>query len=102
MLAGAVGNLIPALGNAAVGALTASFVNGVVVFAVVCLVALVVGLINGECPPGDRLPHELSRTLAHPFLRADFTAPSTINNNLTMTTTRDYGKKIQRPDSRGP
>ena len=46
LLAGAVGNMIPAVAYAAVGALTASFVNGVVVFAVVCLVALVVGLIK--------------------------------------------------------
>lgn len=46
LLAGVAGNLIPALAYAAVGALTASFVNGVVVFAAVCLVALIVGLIQ--------------------------------------------------------
>ena len=46
LLAGGVGNLIPAVAYAAVGALAASFVNGVVVFAAVCLVALVVGLIS--------------------------------------------------------
>jgi uncharacterized membrane protein YdjX (TVP38/TMEM64 family) len=46
LLAGGVGNLIPAVAYAAVGALAASFVNGVVVFAAVCLVALVVGLIR--------------------------------------------------------
>jgi uncharacterized membrane protein YdjX (TVP38/TMEM64 family) len=46
LLAGAAGNLIPSLAYAAVGALTASFVNGMVVFAAVCLVALVVGLIK--------------------------------------------------------
>lgn len=46
LLAGAAGNLIPALAYAAVGALTASFVNGVVVFAAVFLVALVVGLVK--------------------------------------------------------
>jgi uncharacterized membrane protein YdjX (TVP38/TMEM64 family) len=46
LLAGAVGNLVPALGYAAVGALAASFVNGLLVFAGVCLLALAVGLIK--------------------------------------------------------
>jgi uncharacterized membrane protein YdjX (TVP38/TMEM64 family) len=46
LLAGAAGNVIPAIAYAAVGALTANFVNGLVVFAAACLVALVVGLIK--------------------------------------------------------
>lgn len=46
LLAGAVGNLVPALAYAAVGAVAASFVNGVLVFAGVSVLALVVGLVK--------------------------------------------------------
>jgi uncharacterized membrane protein YdjX (TVP38/TMEM64 family) len=46
MLAAAVGNLVPALAYAAVGAFAASFVNGLIVFAGVSLLALVVGLMK--------------------------------------------------------
>jgi uncharacterized membrane protein YdjX (TVP38/TMEM64 family) len=46
LLAGAAGNLIPAVAYAALGAIAASFVNGAVVFAAVCLMALVVSLIK--------------------------------------------------------
>lgn len=44
VLAGAAGNLVPAVAYAAVGALAASFVSGALVFGAVCLLAALVGL----------------------------------------------------------
>ena len=46
LLAGAAGNVVPALAYAAVGALAVSFVNGLLVFGGVTLLALVVGLMR--------------------------------------------------------
>jgi uncharacterized membrane protein YdjX (TVP38/TMEM64 family) len=46
VLAGAAGNLAPAVAYAAVGALAASYVNGALVFGAVCLLAALVGIVQ--------------------------------------------------------
>ena len=46
MVAGAVGNIVPAIGYAAVGAYAATFVNALTVFALVISVAGLVWLVQ--------------------------------------------------------
>ncbi len=58
-LAGAVGNLVPAIAYAAVGAYAASFVNSALVFAAVVLVAALAWLVQ-RAPRGDPQPEPSS------------------------------------------